>query len=73
MTVPNANSILVMNLRPKVGVQMLDANIIGGGYNGLVCANYLAMQGKKVQVLERRSVVSGAAVPQEFIQVFAIL
>ena len=43
-----------------------DVIIIGGGHNGLVCANYLAMAGKKVQVLERRSVVGGAAVTEEF-------
>ena len=45
---------------------MLDAIIIGGGHNGLVCANYLAMSGKKVRVLERRDVVGGAAVTEEF-------
>jgi len=45
---------------------MLDAIIIGGGHNGLVCANYLAMAGKTVRVLERRSVVGGAAVTEEF-------
>ena len=28
---------------------MLDAIIIGGGHNGLVCANYLAKAGKKVK------------------------
>ena len=43
-----------------------DAIIIGGGHNGLVCANYLAMAGKKVRVLERRNVVGGAAVTEEF-------
>ncbi len=45
---------------------MLDAIIIGGGHNGLVCANYLAMAGKKVRVLERRNIVGGAAVTEEF-------
>ncbi len=45
---------------------MLDAIIIGAGHNGLVCANYLAMAGKTVRVLERRSVVGGAAVTEEF-------
>jgi len=44
----------------------LDAIIIGGGHNGLVCANYLAAGGLKVRVLERRSVVGGAAVTEEF-------
>ena len=45
---------------------MLDAIIIGGGHNGLVCANYLAMSGKSVCVLERRSIIGGAAVTEEF-------
>src|SRR3954467_1271306 len=43
-----------------------DAVIIGGGHNGLVCAAYLAMAGLKVVVLERRHVVGGAAVTEEF-------
>ena len=45
---------------------MQDVIIIGGGHNGLVCANYLAEAGKKVRVLERRGVVGGAAVTEEF-------
>jgi phytoene dehydrogenase-like protein len=44
----------------------VDAVIIGGGHNGLVCAAYLAAAGLKVTVLERRSVVGGAAVTEEF-------
>lgn len=43
-----------------------DAVIIGGGHNGLVCAAYLARAGQRVLVLERRSVVGGAAVTEEF-------
>ncbi len=43
-----------------------DAIIVGGGHNGLVCAFYLARAGLKVTVLERRSVVGGAAVTEEF-------
>ena len=43
-----------------------DALIIGGGHNGLVCAFYLARSGLKVRVLERRGVVGGAAVTEEF-------
>ncbi len=43
-----------------------DAIIIGGGHNGLVCAFYLARAGMRVQVLERRHVIGGAAVTEEF-------
>src|SRR5678809_659734 len=46
--------------------QKYDALIIGGGHNGLVCACYLAAAGLKVRVLERRSVIGGAAVTEEF-------
>lgn len=40
--------------------------IIGGGHNGLTCAFYLARAGCAVTVLERRGVVGGAAVTEEF-------
>ncbi|MEJ0059029.1 MAG: NAD(P)/FAD-dependent oxidoreductase [Terricaulis sp.] len=43
-----------------------DAIIIGAGHNGLVCAAYLAKAGLRVAVLERRGVVGGAAVTEEF-------
>ncbi|MEK6242962.1 MAG: NAD(P)/FAD-dependent oxidoreductase [Pseudomonadota bacterium] len=43
-----------------------DVVIVGAGHNGLVCACYLAKAGLKVKVLERRSVVGGAAVTEEF-------
>lgn len=43
-----------------------DALIIGAGHNGLVCAFYLARAGLKVRLLERRDVVGGAAVTEEF-------
>ena len=43
----------------------LDAIIIGGGHNGLVCAAYLARAGRKVLVLERREQVGGAAMTEE--------
>ena len=42
------------------------ALVIGAGHNGLVCAFYLARAGFKVTVLERRGVVGGAAVTEEF-------
>ncbi len=50
---------------PTAGHQ-LDAIIVGGGHNGLVCACYLAAKGLKVRVLERRAIVGGAAVTEEF-------
>src|SRR5262245_30414778 len=43
-----------------------DAVVIGGGHNGLTCGAYLARAGKKVLVLERRPVIGGAAVTEEF-------
>src|SRR3546814_947306 len=43
-----------------------DAIIIGAGHNGLVCAFYLAQAGLKVRMVERRGVVGGAAVTEEF-------
>ena len=43
-----------------------DALIIGGGHNGLTCAFYLAKAGMRVRVLERRHIVGGAAVTEEF-------
>ncbi|MFM2411444.1 MAG: hypothetical protein RL481_2272 [Pseudomonadota bacterium] len=46
--------------------QKYDAVIIGAGHNGLVCAFYLARAGLKVRIVERRDVVGGAAVTEEF-------
>ncbi len=43
-----------------------DAVIVGGGHNGLVCAFYLAKAGRRVCIVERRGVVGGAAVTEEF-------
>ena len=43
-----------------------DVIIIGAGHNGLTCAAYLAMAGLRVHVVERRKVVGGAAVTEEF-------
>lgn len=47
-----------------------DAVIIGGGHNGLVCAGYLARAGIKVAVVERRPIVGGACVTEEFLPGF---
>lgn len=43
-----------------------DVAIVGGGHNGLTCAAYLAAAGLSVCVLERRAVVGGAAVTEQF-------
>jgi phytoene dehydrogenase-like protein len=50
----------------KTSEPSFDALIIGGGHNGLVCAAYLAGAGQRVLVLERRAIVGGAAVTEEF-------
>jgi phytoene dehydrogenase-like protein len=43
-----------------------DVVIIGAGHNGLTCGAYLAMAGLRVKVIDRRKVVGGAAVTEEF-------
>ena len=40
--------------------------IVGGGHNGLVCATYLAKAGLRVQILEAREIVGGAAATASF-------
>ena len=46
--------------------EIYDVVVIGAGHNGLTCAGYLARAGLKVKVVERRGVVGGAAVTEEF-------
>jgi len=46
--------------------QRYDAVVIGGGHNGLVTAFYLARGGLRTLVLERRPMVGGMAVTEEF-------
>ncbi len=43
-----------------------DVIVIGSGHNGLTCGAYLAKAGLKTLVLERRELVGGAAVTEEF-------
>jgi phytoene dehydrogenase-like protein len=43
----------------------VDVAVIGGGHNGLVCANYLQKAGHSVALFERRSVVGGAVCTEE--------
>ena len=51
---------------PEADMNETDVIIIGAGHNGLTCAAYLAMAGLRVKVVERRKVVGGAAVTEEF-------
>lgn len=43
-----------------------DAVVIGAGHNGLIASFYLASAGLKTVVVERREVIGGAAVTEEF-------
>jgi phytoene dehydrogenase-like protein len=47
-------------------ITQYDYIIIGAGHNGLVAAAYLAKKGKKVLVLERRDIVGGQVVTENF-------
>src|SRR5512137_250528 len=49
-----------------MAAERTDVIIIGAGHNGLTCACYLAAAGLKVHIVERRAVVGGAAVTEEF-------
>src|SRR5579863_7668040 len=44
----------------------LDVIVIGAGHNGLTCAAYLGMAGLRMRVFERRDLVGGACVTEEF-------
>lgn len=56
----------MLDKRSIGSLSIYDVLIIGAGHNGLTCAAYLAMAGLNVRLVERRSVVGGAAVTEEF-------
>ncbi|MEM9622039.1 MAG: NAD(P)/FAD-dependent oxidoreductase [Pseudomonadota bacterium] len=49
-----------------MAVNHYDTIVIGAGHNGLVCASYLARNGKRVLVLEAADVCGGLAATHEF-------
>ncbi|MGH8219749.1 MAG: phytoene desaturase family protein [Steroidobacteraceae bacterium] len=57
---------IISRFRARASDSAYDAIIVGAGHNGLTCACYLARAGLRVLVLERRSLVGGAAVTEEF-------
>jgi phytoene dehydrogenase-like protein len=59
---------LLDRLEPPNGKALsdTDAIIIGAGHNGLTCAAYLGLAGVRVRVFERRGVVGGVCVTEEF-------
>ena len=46
--------------------ERVDVVIVGAEYNGLACASYRARKGLKAKFDERRGVVGGTAVTEEF-------
>ncbi|MEM3857739.1 MAG: NAD(P)/FAD-dependent oxidoreductase [Thermoprotei archaeon] len=44
-----------------------DVVVVGAGHNGLVCANYLAKEGLRVAVIERRGIAGGCCTTEELI------
>ncbi len=63
--IPRASHVRKITHLPRSSA-VYDAIVIGGGHNGLTCGAYLSRASKKVLVLERRSLIGGAAVTEEF-------
>lgn len=57
---------MIRPVRQGGAPQDADVIVLGAGHNALVCANDLAAGGLKVLMLERRDLVGGAAVTEEF-------
>ena len=55
-----------MSSQNKSQHKIYDVIVIGGGHNGLIAAGYLAKAGRTVLLLEKRKVVGGAAITEEF-------
>lgn len=53
-------------MSPAGHMEQYDAAIIGGGHNGLVAAYYLSKAGLRTVVCERRDIVGGCCVTEEF-------
>jgi phytoene dehydrogenase-like protein len=66
------NRLKIANEKELFMTNHYDTIIIGAGHNGLVAAAYLARQGKKVQVLERRPIVGGSVVTESFGEGFTV-
>ena len=49
-----------------------DVIVVGGGHNGLVCASYLAKEGRKVLVIEANQSLGGASATAEFSDQFSV-
>ena len=57
-------------LASSAAKKALDAVIVGAGHNGLVCAAYLALHGRRVAAVERRPAAGGAACTEEIVPGF---
>ena len=49
-----------------------DVIVVGGGHNGLVCATYLAKDGRSVLVVEANDCLGGASATSEFADQFSV-